>query len=85
MPILEAVGRELVLNGRAVTRREIEARVPPAVLSTVPRLFDVLRDVQARLESEVYADGNPSNAVARRTITLMTDDMFMGIEAVGTF
>ncbi len=54
MPILEAVGRELVLNGRAVTRREIEARVPPEVLSTVPRLFDVLRDVQVRLESEVY-------------------------------
>ncbi len=54
MPILEAVGRELVLSGRAVTRREIEARVPPEVLSTVPRLFDVLRDVQARLESAVY-------------------------------
>ena len=52
MPIIESVGRELIMEGRAVTRREVEARVPPEVLSSVPRLFDVLRDVQGRIESE---------------------------------
>lgn len=53
MPILEAVGRELVMVGRAVTRREVVARVPADVLSSVTRLFDVLRDVQRRIETEV--------------------------------
>ena len=52
MPILESVGRELIMEGRAVNRREVEARVLPEVLSSVPRLFDVLRDVQVRIESE---------------------------------
>lgn len=52
MPILESVGRELIMEGRAVTRREVEARVPPEVLSLLPRLFDVLRDVQRRIETE---------------------------------
>lgn len=53
MPILEAVGRELVLEGRSVTRREVVTRVPTEVLALVPRLFDVLRDVQRRIESEM--------------------------------
>lgn len=52
LPHLEAVGRELLAQGRAVTRREIAARVPSEVLSSVPRLFDVLRDVQDRLIAE---------------------------------
>lgn len=52
LPHLEAVGRELLAQGRAVTRREIAHRVPSEVLSSVPRLFDVLRDVQDRLMAE---------------------------------
>lgn len=52
LPHLEEVARELLGQGRSVTRREIAARVPSEVLSTVPRLFDVLRDVQQRLMTE---------------------------------
>lgn len=52
IPHLEEVGRELLSEGRAVTRREIAARVPAEVLSSVPRLFNVLQEVQARLVAE---------------------------------
>jgi DNA-binding phage protein len=45
-PHLEAACRQLLQEGRAVTRREIAKRVPMEVLSTVPRLFDVLKEVQ---------------------------------------
>lgn len=49
IPHLQAVGRELLAQGRAVTRREVAARLPPEVLSSVPHLFDVLREVQESL------------------------------------
>lgn len=46
-PHLEAACAEILENGKAVTKREIQARVPAEVLSRVPRLLDVLKDVQA--------------------------------------
>lgn len=52
IPHLQSVGRELLAEGRAVTRREVSARLPTEVLSSVPRLFDVLRDVQKSLLAE---------------------------------
>ena len=48
LPQLEAVARELAAEGRALTRREVSRRLSPEALSKVPRLFDVLRDVQAQ-------------------------------------
>lgn len=50
MPHLEAAGREVLLEGKALNLREMSARVPPKVLSRVQGLFDVLRDVQANIE-----------------------------------
>lgn len=50
MPELERVGRELLAEGRSVTHREVRRRISPEVLSTVPRLFDVLRDVRTKIE-----------------------------------
>lgn len=50
MPYLEAAGREVLLEGKALNLREMSARVPPKVLSSVQGLFDVLRDVQANIE-----------------------------------
>lgn len=49
LPHLQSLGRELMAGGRSLTRREVAARVPPEVLSSVPRLFDVLRNVQEEL------------------------------------
>lgn len=50
MPHLEAAGREVLMEGKALNIREMTARVPPQVLSSVQGLFDVLRDVQATIE-----------------------------------
>lgn len=50
MPHLEAAGREVLMAGKALNLREMTARVPPQVLSSVQGLFDVLRDVQANIE-----------------------------------
>ncbi len=50
MPHLEAAGREVLIEGKALNLREMTARVPPQVLSSVQGLFDVLRDVQANIE-----------------------------------
>jgi hypothetical protein len=50
MPHLEAAGRQALLEGKALNLREISARVPAHVLSSVQGLFDVLRDVQANIE-----------------------------------
>jgi hypothetical protein len=50
MPHLEAAGREVLMEGKALNLREVTARIPPQVLSSVQGLFDVLRDVQANIE-----------------------------------
>lgn len=54
MPHLERVGRDLLEEGRAVTRREVAARLPQKLLAPVPQLYGVLRDLQTRLLSERY-------------------------------
>lgn len=56
---LEAVARDLVGSGRSVTRREVEARLPAQVLAKIPRLFDVLRDVQIRALNDLHRDAQP--------------------------
>lgn len=48
-PHLEAACAEILEEGKAVTKREIQARVPAKVLSSVPRLLEVLKNVQAGL------------------------------------
>lgn len=48
-PFLEAACNDLLQQGRAVTRRSIEGKVPAEVLNTLPHLLDVLKDVQAHL------------------------------------
>lgn len=53
LPQLEEVGRQLVMSGRAVTRREVQAQLAPQVLAKIPQLFDVLRDVQERVQHEM--------------------------------
>lgn len=50
LPVLDRACRDIMAQGRAVTKREILQRVPAEVLSTVPRLLDVLKYVQANLE-----------------------------------
>lgn len=48
-PHLEAACKEIHAEGRAITKREIVKRVPPAVLSTVPHLLHVLKDVRTQM------------------------------------
>lgn len=48
-PFLEAACSEILAEGKAVTRREISARVPADVLAPVSNLLNVLKDVQAHL------------------------------------
>jgi transposase-like protein len=48
-PHLEAACREIHAQGKAVTKRDIVRRVPASVLSKVPHLLDVLKDVQAQM------------------------------------
>lgn len=50
-PYLEAVCLEIWAEGKAVTRREIAARVPAEILSPVTNLLNVLKDVQAHLKN----------------------------------
>lgn len=50
MPQLESVGRQLLAEGRSVTHREVRSRMPSDVLSSVPQLFNVLRDVRSKIE-----------------------------------
>jgi hypothetical protein len=61
MPYLDAACRELIAEGRAVTKRAVVAKVPAEVLRVVPHLFDVLKDVQAQL-IEVKAIRESANA-----------------------
>jgi hypothetical protein len=66
-PLLEAACIDLLQQGRAVTRRGIEARVPAEVLNTVPQLLDVLKDVQAHLSiagASGVASSTPSSPFA---------------------
>lgn len=48
-PHIEAACRSLLAEGCAISLREIEARVPREVLTTVERLFDMLQDIQREL------------------------------------
>ncbi|RJG06289.1 helix-turn-helix domain-containing protein [Noviherbaspirillum cavernae] len=50
-PYLEAACLEIWAEGKAVTRREIAARVPAEILSPVANLLNVLKDVHAYLRS----------------------------------
>lgn len=50
-PYLEAACLEIMEEGKAVTRREITARLPAEILSPVAHLLDVLKDVQAHLQN----------------------------------
>lgn len=51
-PHLESACRDILAEGRAVTKREITERVPKKVLATVPRLLDVLKAVQCNMSFE---------------------------------
>lgn len=48
-PHVEAACRSLLEEGRALNLREVEARVPPEVLGTVERLFDMLQDIKQEI------------------------------------
>lgn len=48
-PYLETACKDLLRQGKSVTRRDILLRVPAQVVNTVPHLHDVLKDVQAHL------------------------------------
>lgn len=47
-PHLEAASAAILHAGKAVTKREIQARVPAEVLSCVPNLLHLLKEIQAR-------------------------------------
>ncbi|RBA25654.1 helix-turn-helix domain-containing protein [Herminiimonas fonticola] len=49
-PYLEVACLDLWAEGKAVTRREIVARVPEEILSPVANLLNVLKEVQAHLQ-----------------------------------
>jgi transcriptional regulator with XRE-family HTH domain len=59
LPYLESASRYLMSQGRAVTKREIMKHVPAEVLSTVPHLLHILKQVQAQINgfSGEYVDG----------------------------
>lgn len=50
-PHLEVACIEIMAKGKAVTRREISARVPGHILSPVSNLLNVIKDVQAHVET----------------------------------
>lgn len=50
-PYLEAACVDIWAEGKAVTRREITARVPSDILSPVAHLLNVLKEVQAHLQA----------------------------------
>jgi hypothetical protein len=50
-PYLETACWDIWSEGKAVTRRDIAARVPPEILSPVAHLLDVLKEVQAHLQN----------------------------------
>jgi len=50
-PYLEQASLEILAEGKAVTRREIVARVPAEILSPVAHLLDVLKDIQLQLKT----------------------------------
>jgi hypothetical protein len=47
----KAVCWDIWSEGKAVTRRDIAARVPAEILSPVAHLLDVLKEVQAHLQN----------------------------------
>jgi RNA polymerase subunit RPABC4/transcription elongation factor Spt4 len=51
-PHLEAVARDVLATGRALNRREAAKHLPPEMLASVPRLDEVLRDVQSQVLAE---------------------------------
>lgn len=59
-PHLQAACRDILSEGRAVTKREVVQRVPAAVLSTVPHLLQVLKDVQVQMS---LLEGNPAQGL----------------------
>lgn len=46
---IENACRALIAEGRAITLREVEERVPHDILATVERLFDMLQDIKEEL------------------------------------
>lgn len=54
-PYLEQATLEIWAEGKAVTRREIAARVPAEILSPVEHLLDALRQVQFNLRQRGMA------------------------------
>lgn len=56
MPILENAGREVLMEGKALNLREISARVPQEVISSIPGIFGILKSVQSNLESALDSD-----------------------------
>ena len=46
---LEKACRAILAEGRAISLREVEARVPREVLASVERLFDMLQDIKGEL------------------------------------
>ena len=49
LPHLEAECTTILQEGKTITKRAIQARVPAEVLSRVPQLLNVLKEVQARI------------------------------------
>lgn len=50
-PYIEAACRALIQEGRAITLRELEARVPHDILSSVEHLFDMLQNIKQELDA----------------------------------
>ncbi|WP_027491034.1 TniQ family protein [Methyloversatilis discipulorum] len=50
-PYIEAACRALIEEGRAITLRELEARVPHDILSSVEHLFDMLQNIKQELDA----------------------------------
>lgn len=48
-PILKAACLEILREGRAISLREVEARVPHQDLASVESIFELLREIQAEL------------------------------------
>jgi hypothetical protein len=48
-PYIEAACRMCLADGKAISLREIEARVPGEILCTVERLFDMLHEIKQEI------------------------------------
>ncbi len=59
-PYLEQAAMEIWAEGKAVTRREIAARVPAEILSPVEHLLDVLKQVQLSLTQRGMTKSKPN-------------------------